>query len=118
MKYFEKTSEIPKEELKRKFNDANKELSQNLTKKITNHISIGGGVGAALGTLFTRKRPVLGAIAGAGIGLYGGFMSGAVAGGRGKKSREIRKKYFGTDDLNKIRKREETLKETPHSEIF
>lgn len=79
-------------------------------KKLLGHAgntaAIGGGLGAAIGALvepvFKLNKGV--GMAALGVGAGVGTLAGFIKGTRDKKSNEIRKKYFGTSDTNKIKK--------------
>ena len=113
MKYFEKVAET---EIRKKFRNAEKALVRLQKQKIKKDSTIGSIIGAGMGTglggyfggatSFKSKliSGLVGAAAGAPVGATAGVVSGVVRSSRGKDAANIRKKYFGTTDTDKILK--------------
>ena len=111
MKYFEKIAILEgksRQEVRNTFRNAERVLVKNQKEKIKQHSIIGAGLGAVAGELGIRMAKIspkgIGLVAGAGMGLASGAISGVIAGSRGSKAYDIRQQYFGTKDLDKIKK--------------
>ena len=104
MKYFEKNAVESREDIRRNFRNAEVALAKNQKKEMKLHSIIGAGIGGGAGTALGKANRIIGGAIGAGLGLFGGAVSGAVKGSKGSKADEIRKKYFGTSNLEAIRK--------------
>jgi outer membrane lipoprotein SlyB len=107
MKYFEKIALMEnktRDEIRKTFRNAERALVKSQRGEIKTHSIIGAGLGGGAGAVIAKGKPIKGALVGTGLGFFAGAVSGAMKGSRGRKTDEIRKKYFGTDDLNKIRK--------------
>jgi hypothetical protein len=90
---------------------AERELVRNQKDKIKHDTGTGAMVGTGLGVLtgLAKEKSLLGGaiggLIGATSGAATGYGVGAIRGSRGSDAAKIRKKHFGTDDLDVIKKR-------------
>lgn len=89
--------------------NAERALFKNQLEKMHNDARIGGGIGGGLGFLIGVHRggatPILTTPLGMILGATLGTGVGANRGAYGSDASALRKKYFGTDDIEKIRKK-------------